>query len=422
MAAGTLRPERLTTHRFALDDAAAGLRAARVRRSRRSASCCATGDDTEAGLAQRPPRTAARRRRSARHARGSASIGAGAFARTVLLPHARQASPRSPPSITATGPSARATAERFGARARDHGPGAGARVRRHRRRRHRDPPRHATPTTPRARCEAGKHVFVEKPLALDEDELAGGRGGRRGPRRACSMVGFNRRFAPLAAQLRDELGGAARCSITYRVNAGRLPRSHWTHDPQVGGGRIVGEVCHFVDFAERSWPAVRRRVRGAVAVERQLGAARGHVAATLSFADGSVAHDRLRRARRPVAAQGARRGARRGAARACSTTSASCDCTAAGAARRTAATRDKGHAAELARFAEACRTGRAAVAGRRAWRRSCGRRSRSATPSQRNGARRARARREPVLPPRGRRDAEPARHVRRRARRRAAIA
>ena len=61
------------------------------------------------------------------------------------------------------------------------------------------------------------------------------------------VVGFNRRYAPLATRMRDELGGAPML-VHCRVNAGRLPRSHWMHDPAVGGGRIVGEVCHFVDI------------------------------------------------------------------------------------------------------------------------------------------------------------------------------
>jgi predicted dehydrogenase len=63
------------------------------------------------------------------------------------------------------------------------------------------------------------------------------------------MVGFNRRFSPLAAALRHALAlrpGPRRFSIT--VNAGRLDRDHWTLDPRVGGGRIVGEACHFVDL------------------------------------------------------------------------------------------------------------------------------------------------------------------------------
>ena len=63
------------------------------------------------------------------------------------------------------------------------------------------------------------------------------------------MVGFNRRFAPMAVHLKsfvDGIGGPL--AIHYRVNAGYIPRDHWVNNPEIGGGRIIGEVCHFVDF------------------------------------------------------------------------------------------------------------------------------------------------------------------------------
>lgn len=97
--------------------------------------------------------------------------------------------------------------------------------------------------------ESGKHVFVEKPLALDhrslEDvRLAADRSGR------ILMVGFNRRFAPLAIELRSLVGRrAGPLSLVVTVNAGRVDRDHWVQDPDVGGGRIVGEACHFIDLA-----------------------------------------------------------------------------------------------------------------------------------------------------------------------------
>jgi predicted dehydrogenase/threonine dehydrogenase-like Zn-dependent dehydrogenase len=96
--------------------------------------------------------------------------------------------------------------------------------------------------------KAGKHVFVEKPLCLCEDELtkiaATWRDQEKTPH---LMVGFNRRFAPLAKQMKAELGSGP-LAMTYRVNAGAIPAASWIQDPKVGGGRIVGEVCHFIDF------------------------------------------------------------------------------------------------------------------------------------------------------------------------------
>jgi predicted dehydrogenase len=100
----------------------------------------------------------------------------------------------------------------------------------------------------RAALRAGKHVWVEKPLALTEADLDATLAVARSSS-ARLAVGFNRRRAPLAVRLRAALArksGARR--FTVDVNAGRLPAGHWTLDPQQGGGRIVGEACHFVDL------------------------------------------------------------------------------------------------------------------------------------------------------------------------------
>ena len=105
-------------------------------------------------------------------------------------------------------------------------------------------------------CEAlaaGKHVYVEKPLALTLDELgtierAYAAMLESGNPRVL-MVGFNRRFAPQVRKMRvllDSVPGPKAFIIT--VNAGAIPASHWTHDLRVGGGRILGEACHFVDL------------------------------------------------------------------------------------------------------------------------------------------------------------------------------
>jgi predicted dehydrogenase len=94
---------------------------------------------------------------------------------------------------------------------------------------------------------AGKHVFCEKPLALSLAELddvmdaAHASGG-------VLAVGFNRRFAPLMAAMREYLGaGGGPVTAIYRVSAGAIPADHWVHDLQQGGGRALGEACHFVD-------------------------------------------------------------------------------------------------------------------------------------------------------------------------------
>ena len=100
----------------------------------------------------------------------------------------------------------------------------------------------------RSALRAGKNVWAEKPLALTEADLDATLAVARSSS-GLLAVGFNRRFAPLAVRLRAALAskpGPRR--FTVDVNAGRLPSGHWTLDPKQGGGRIVGEACHFVDL------------------------------------------------------------------------------------------------------------------------------------------------------------------------------
>ncbi len=97
----------------------------------------------------------------------------------------------------------------------------------------------------------GKHVFCEKPLAitpaeLDEIEAVLNGLNEKSPR---VMVGFNRRFAPYSRELQRFLHNRSEpLAAHYRVNAGFLPPSHWLHDASQGGGRIIGEGCHFIDY------------------------------------------------------------------------------------------------------------------------------------------------------------------------------
>jgi predicted dehydrogenase len=100
----------------------------------------------------------------------------------------------------------------------------------------------------RAALRAGKHAWVEKPLALTEADLDATMAVARSSS-GILAVGFNRRFAPLAVRLRAALAAKAGARrFTVDINAGRLPADHWTLDSQQGGGRIVGEACHFVDL------------------------------------------------------------------------------------------------------------------------------------------------------------------------------
>jgi predicted dehydrogenase len=100
-----------------------------------------------------------------------------------------------------------------------------------------------------AALKARKHVFVEKPLALNNEQLSMIRNQLLESGDRLLMAGFNRRFAPLAQKLAAFVHERTEPLIAhYRVNAGYLPKTHWLHDPAIGGGRIIGEGCHFVDF------------------------------------------------------------------------------------------------------------------------------------------------------------------------------
>ncbi len=136
---------------------------------------------------------------------------------------------------------------------------------------------------------AGKAVLVEKPLAVDLDGVNAVIAARNDQAEtAFFQVGFNRRFAPAVERLRQGLekrGGTK--VILIRVNAGAIDASHWVHAADEGGGRIIGEVCHFVDLA--------RHLAGAAIVSVQAEAARvadaacDDVSVALRFADGSIA-------------------------------------------------------------------------------------------------------------------------------------
>jgi predicted dehydrogenase len=138
--------------------------------------------------------------------------------------------------------------------------------------------------------EAGRHVFVEKPLCLEEGEIAPLVAAARRARRLLA-VGFNRRYSPLARRAREVIAPRRGPMLAvYRVNAGALPPGHWAQDPDQGGGRVVGECCHFVDLllhlVGAPLTAVEARALPSDGVSVVLS---DSFAATLSFADGSRA-------------------------------------------------------------------------------------------------------------------------------------
>src|SRR5690554_6513877 len=93
----------------------------------------------------------------------------------------------------------------------------------------------------------GKRVFLEKPLCLNIEEYFEFKNLLSKPDTPDLMVGFNRRFAPHIVELKQKMNALA-LAINYRINAGSVPPEHWVHDRNIGGGRIIGEVCHFIDL------------------------------------------------------------------------------------------------------------------------------------------------------------------------------
>jgi predicted dehydrogenase/threonine dehydrogenase-like Zn-dependent dehydrogenase len=139
--------------------------------------------------------------------------------------------------------------------------------------------------------QAGKHVFVEKPLALDEDELA--RIESFYADRADApllMTGFNRRFSPAIVRVRELLASRTTPLIAdYRMNAGHLPLDHWVHGPE-GGGRNIGEACHIYDLFDSlvGGAEVEAVTAQAIRADGTRLAANDNFVATIRYADGSV--------------------------------------------------------------------------------------------------------------------------------------
>jgi polar amino acid transport system substrate-binding protein len=138
--------------------------------------------------------------------------------------------------------------------------------------------------------KAGKNVFVEKPLCLNETQLNEIKDvySILSPQSSVLpllMVGYNRRFSPFARMIKERFG-AGPMAMTYRINAGAIPADSWIQDPDLGGGRIIGEVCHFIDFltfVNGSLP-----VSAHAAVLDAPGGLNDTLTVSLCFANGSI--------------------------------------------------------------------------------------------------------------------------------------
>ena len=286
LARGRVRVEPLLTHRFPIDRAEDAYRLLGDASARPLGILFAY--DADKPLARGPVRAGAAP--SVVPATGELRvgvIGAGKFAQTYLLPHLRRRGVRLHSLATATAASAAHLQRKFGfAEAACDADAVAA-----------DPRTNCLVIATRhdlharlaaAALDAGKWVFVEKPLALNEEELGAVMAAARNhPGRL--LVGFNRRFSPLARRVQEFFAGRqGPLVMTYRVNAAALPADHWVYDPIEGGGRIRSEMCHFIDLLQyfAGAPPVRlyaESVRPATDPAR----AEENVQVTLHFADGS---------------------------------------------------------------------------------------------------------------------------------------
>jgi predicted dehydrogenase/threonine dehydrogenase-like Zn-dependent dehydrogenase len=286
VATGKVDVEALISHRTSIDDAQGAYDRLLTSGELPLGVVLEYPGDVEVVQPRRETRPAARR--SSAPATNLGLIGAGSFAQRILIPSFRSAGFDPIAVASQGGLSAAAAEERFGFQravapsevigAEDVGLIAVA-------------THHASHFQyAHAALQAGHPVFVEKPPCLTTEELAELRSSRAKVGSPV-FVGFNRRHAPLAARLREVVSHqAGPIEVLYRVNAGRLEDDHWLNDPEQGGGRLLGEGCHFIDFACWLMQSVPSDVSCTIAAPSNgLVAAGQRFVCTLKFAAGSLA-------------------------------------------------------------------------------------------------------------------------------------
>lgn len=283
LATARLSVEELTTHRFEVDEAAAAYAVLRGDGgSERAFGVLLEYPDRDEHERERPR---PRRVEPAPPGARIGVIGAGAFARATIIPALAAAGANLVAVASRQGLSAADAASRYGfERAAtvdelltDESISGVVVATRH--------ASHAKLAV--AALQAGKHVFVEKPLALRAEELAEVEAALF--EGAILMVGFNRRYAPLVERLRAELAGAPDRVVAARVNAGSLPSDHWLHEPADGGGRLIGEGCHFVDLLAHLGDAPAVSVHAVAVPQPRPLETSDCLAATVQLANGTVA-------------------------------------------------------------------------------------------------------------------------------------
>jgi predicted dehydrogenase/threonine dehydrogenase-like Zn-dependent dehydrogenase len=281
VADGKIRPAELITHRLPFSEAeqAFGL----LKSDETVVGAVLEYEEPEPTTAPKPAAVASKPATSGTP--GFALVGPGSFATSTLIPGLTAAGLKPAAVVSASGLSAESARRQFGFEAAASDPEAAF---------ERDDVQLAVIATRHdshaelaaAALDAGVSVYVEKPLTLDSEELAMVMEAQRRSG-AALFVGFNRRYSPLAAELRKLPGPRL---MAYRVNAGPLPLDHWTNDLRRGGGRLKGEGCHFIDFLcdqAGSDPATVRTLGFPSNPDLAL-AATDNFSVQIEFADGGV--------------------------------------------------------------------------------------------------------------------------------------
>ncbi len=359
VAEGKINTDLLTTHRFTVEDAKQAYDLILGQSGERSCGVVLEYPNATKAAASgiRPHQT----KRLENGQIGIGFIGAGNFARGVLLPIVKRSQGVQLTGLaTATGVSARNTAEQFGfsysttdyeqilENENTHSVFITT--------------RHDSHALLAAKAlRKGKAVFVEKPLAITEEGLREVAAAAR-ETGGLLMVGYNRRFAPIAREVKARFEHrSGPMTILYRVNAGGLASGHWTLDPVEGGGRVIGEVCHFIDLVQYLTDSLPVRVSAeGVPHLKTSGYVDDSVAISLRLGDGSVASI-------VYAASGDKSVPKEQIEILCDRSVATIDDYKSGqfirGAKKTrlgGSTQDKGHGAEISAFLESAREGRLA--------------------------------------------------------------
>ena len=284
---GKVTPGRLITHRFSILEAEKAYEMIKTEGSGKYLGVVFTYPD-ETPVSRRVDLKTGERRTSTEATVRLGMIGAGNYAKLMLLPHLSKMKDVELCGVcTSTGMSGKHVARKYGFRfcttdseeifkSKDINAVVIA-------------TRHNLHAELAMRALAsGKHVFVEKPLATNEEELARMVEAVRSSDKLI-MVGFNRRFAPLVVEAKKVFAGhAGPLSMIYRVNAGAIPSDHWTQDPEEGGGRVIGEVCHFVDLLQFLCGSKPESVYALAAGNGDSGLPEDNLSITIRFEDGSI--------------------------------------------------------------------------------------------------------------------------------------